>query len=235
MAISLAGYLASGVPTIDGIPIGEAGVFDTRVKDFKYTPTKLECEYCARLFADTLPKGRLWESFSVLGTTNWAYSYSVGSMIAIMFAYVNYVRRELNPYTTVDLIDEWEESVGLPDTCTSQLNLLLDERRKNVVIRWRRTPIVLRQEMERACYTLTGLEVKVRPRVGVDKFSFDVFINFKDGTGLGAGVLDKQILDTSARYPRIIECVVNKLKPANSLAFFYYDYRLYEQQLRSAP
>jgi uncharacterized protein YmfQ (DUF2313 family) len=42
-------------------------------------------------------------------------------------------------------------------------------------------------------------------------------------------VLDTQKLDTTQRYPRAIECLINRLKPANSLAFYHYNHVLYNQ------
>ena len=168
-------------------------------------------------------------------------------MVAVMFGYVAYLRRELNPYTTTDLIQEWEQSVGLPDACSLQAGDDLESRRKQVIIRLAKTPIVLAGEIEQAAKVLTGYDIKVAPRrqnilgsqldnarldlaqlgVGNNRFIFDVFINYRDVTALGEGVLDTQKLDTTQRYPRVIECLINRLKPANSLAFYHYNHVLY--------
>lgn len=234
----LTNYAALGVPTINGVPIGEAGVFDTSGDDFRYTPTKEEVEHCLRIYTDSLPKGRLWEAFGVQGTINYAFAYAVGSMIAIVFAYLNYLRRELDPNTTVDFINEWEESVGLPDPCSVKSGLDLESRRRQVILRWRRTPIVLATEIEQAVFDLTGYEIKVRPnRIsggldsatldapiegGANKFIFDVYVNFDSSGGLGSGGLDETPLDAPALYPYFVECIINQLKPANVLVFYHY-------------
>ena len=60
MAITLNNYLALGFPEIDGVPVGEAGILNMAGEDFKYTPTPAECAFCAAIYADSLPKGRLW-------------------------------------------------------------------------------------------------------------------------------------------------------------------------------
>lgn len=250
MAVSLSDYIGLGQPEINGVPIGEAGEFYFSGEDFKYKPTLEEAEHCARIFTDTLPMGRLWEAFGVAGTINWAFSVAVGEMIAIILAYSAYIRRELSPATTVDMIQEWEESVGLPDPCSLQAGLDIDGRRKNVMIRLRRTPIVLSSEIEEACLNLTGRNVKIVPRsaLGLDakmdtglldkamfggghrsRFVFDVFVDYIDNSAFGDGVMDTQILDTSERWPRIIECVINKLKPANSIGFYKYNQALYQE------
>ena len=247
MVVTLNNYLALGFPEINGVPVGEAGTLNTAGEDFKYTPTPAECEYCAAIYADSLPKGRLWEAFTVNGTFNHSFAQSVGAMIAVMFGYVAYLRRELNPYTTTDLIQEWEQSVGLPDECSLQGGGDLQSRRQQVITRLAKTPIVLAGEIEQAAKVLTGYDIKVIPRrqnilgsqldnarldlaqlgVGNNRFVFDVFINYRDVTALGEGVLDTQKLDTTQRYPRAIECLINRLKPANSLAFYHYNHVLY--------
>jgi hypothetical protein len=65
MAITLNNYLALGFPEIGGVPVGEAGTLNMAGEDFKYTPTPAECEFCAAIYADSLPKGRLWEAFTL--------------------------------------------------------------------------------------------------------------------------------------------------------------------------
>lgn len=241
----LTNYLALGIPAINGVPIGEGGIINSG-DTFSYIPTDEEKFICSKIFVDSMPKGRLWEAYGVIGTVNNAFSLSIGNMIAVFFAYVNYLRRELDPNTTVDLINEWEESVGLPDACSIRAGLNINERRKQVIIRWRRSPIVLASEIEKMCLFLTGFNVKVRPRRGSglgetsldegaldggsgNKFIFDVYIEFDDGAGLGKLALDSEELDAVARRPYWIECLINNLKPANSLAYFSYSKIIYDQ------
>jgi len=243
----LTNYAARGVPTINGLPIGEAGVFDNSTQEFKYTPTKEECEQCLQIFTDSLPKGRLWEAFGVPKTINNAFAYGVGSMIAIVLAYCNYLRRELDPNTTTDLISEWEESVGLPDPCSIKAGLDIESRRKQVVLRWRRTPIVLASEIEQIVQDLTGYAIKIRPNrdsssldlAEIDsplgsifnRFSVDIFVDFDDSGGLDEGELDEFELDAKFAFPYFVECVISQLLPANVLANYFYSNVLYNEIL----
>jgi uncharacterized protein YmfQ (DUF2313 family) len=240
-------YKPLGAVYVDGFLIGEQGELDRTAKDFKYKPSVDEVEHCTRIYVDAMPKGRLWEAYGVNGTTNNAIAQGVGSMIATVLAYFEYVRKELNPYTTEDLIVEWEESVGLPDPCTIQHFQTLEERRQQVILRLKKTPVVTAKQMEGMVKTLTGFNVRVIPRrkselftgeldTGIldfelsndkyDRFTFDVIVDYEDDAFLDTPI--GEVLDGSA-LPRVIECVIERIKPANSLAIYHYQSSLYNQ------
>lgn len=232
--------------------IGSMGTLDDDMQSFKYTPSDAEITHCTNVYSDALPKGRLWEAYGVEGTPNNAIAQGVGAMIAVVLAYFEYVRKETCPYTTTDLIEEWEESVGLPDPCTIQHFQTIEERRQQVILRLRKTPIVTAAQMETMVKTLTGFDVKVVPRRSktnyqnalfdglsnfdapefsndlTDRFTFDVFVDYTEESGLD-GSLDfgaLALLDGLVR-PDVIKCVIERLKPANSVAVYQFSSELY--------
>lgn len=216
----------------------------------KFEPNLTEEELLngQKIANDHLPKGRLWEAFNVPETANYAVSAAVGAMIALHLKYIEYLKKELNPYTTEDLISTWEESCGLPDPCTVHFMQTLEQRRAQVIYRLRKTPIVTTKEMENAIKELTGFAVKVVPRRSAqnafnnafdggasfdgaefstdkyDRFTFDVFIDYaEEGAFDGDAEFDGVTLFDGKRKPTILECLINKIKPSNTVAVYYYD------------
>ena len=246
-------YNPLGATYVDGSLIGYHGEQDTSEKTFVYKPAQSEVDYCARhVFNEHLPKGRLWEAFGVAGTTDYALSQSVGDMIAIVFAYFEYVRKELNIDTTEDLIAEWEESVGLPDPCTMGIFTTLEQRRELVKLHLAKKTTVTSAEFEAMVKTLTGFDVIVLPRFSreniylglldtgefdypplssnkLDRFTFDVFVDYKGAQFLNEKMLDEGEPFDGQKVPRIIECLIERLKPSNSRAIYHYSTTQYNQ------
>lgn len=85
-----------------------------------------------------LPVGFAWLAFTTPGKV----AYRVISSLAKPFddawrVFYRVVSEELNPYNTVELIDEWEKALGLPDPCIGPRKLL-NERRELVLFRLKR-------------------------------------------------------------------------------------------------
>ena len=221
----------------------------------KFEPELTEAELLngQKIANDHLPKGRLWEAFGVPETANYAISAAVGAMIALHLKYIEYLQKELNPYTTVDLISEWEASCGLPDPCTIHFGNTLEQRRKQVIYRLRRKPTITANDFEKIIKEMTGFLVKVVPRSSSknilankldgaasldlaelstdkrDRFIFDVFVDYTDLTSLdNGGELDSAEMDGKSR-PNIIECLVNQFKSASSMPIYHYDKNLYNR------
>jgi uncharacterized protein YmfQ (DUF2313 family) len=244
-------YRPLGAVYVDGALIGAGGEYvTTDPKSFVYRASEAEVDYCQRLvFNDVLPKGRLWEAFGSAGASDYALGRSIGEMIAQVLAYFEYVRGELNIETTTDLIVEWEESCGLPDPCTIHQFQTLEERRQQVILRLQKKPIVRTFDIEAMVKTLTGYDIKVIPRRANetedglldlnlldfelssdkwDRFTFDVIVDYDDTTYLDA--LIGEVLDGKP-LPSVIECVINRLKPANSMAIYTYSSAAYNGDL----
>ena len=248
-------YNPAGAVYVDGSLIGYQGEQDTSAKTFVYKPAQNEVDYCARhVFNEHLPKGRLWEAFGVAGTTDYALSQSVGDIIAIVLAYFEYLRKELSIDTTEDLIIEWEESCGLPDPCTIGQFTTIEQRRELVKLHLAKKTTVTAAEFEALIKKLTSLEVIVIPRSeranflnGIfdsqtnfdsapfsdnktDRFTFDVYIDYTEGSYLdGDFQFDGDFKFDGAVKPKIIECLIERLKPSNSRAVYHYSTVEYQQ------
>ena len=248
-------YRPLGGCLVDGQLIGYHGTQDTDAKTFVYKPAQNEIEWCARnVFNEHLPKGRLWEAFGVKGTNDYALSQSCGDMMAIVLAYFEYLRKELNIDTTADLISEWEESVGIPDQCTMANFQSLEERRELVKIHLSKNQTVTNGDFERMIKALTGFDAIVLSRHDshnllngaldgyadfdaaqlssdkADRFIFDIFIDYQTDIFFGGEfMLDGEYLLDGKLTPRIVECVVEKLKPSNSIAIYHYSSTIYNK------
>jgi uncharacterized protein YmfQ (DUF2313 family) len=221
---------------------------------FEPTLTEQQQQRGQQNYIEHIPRGRLWEAYGVKGTSDYALSAGIGAMYAIVESYTEYLKKELNPLTTEDMIIEWEESCGLPDPCMLINNLSLDERRKQVVARLAKKPIVTNADFERMIKALTGYDAIVLPRTDpknflnavwgdydagslydgfiapFNRFIFDVFVNVKNVIGYDDnGRYDLLDLYDGYAKPSAVECVINNIKPANSLAFFYYSNSFYDR------
>lgn len=97
--------------------------------------------------AEHMPQGKAWEAKRVEGS-------QMRGVVAAMAVpnnrnqqLIETLMREIDVNQTTLLIDEWEESVGLPDACLGAGGTL-EQRRSRVIERLRRTPIVTLAEMQ---------------------------------------------------------------------------------------
>jgi uncharacterized protein YmfQ (DUF2313 family) len=75
-----------------------------------------------------LPSGDAWLGFRVIGKKLYQLAEAIGWLLDDMSAEICRLARELSPYTTEELLPEWERALGLPDACFGS-GRSLDERR----------------------------------------------------------------------------------------------------------
>lgn len=140
---------------------------------------------------------------------------------------------ELNPYTTTELITEWETAVGLPDACLPKATTL-EERRKYVVFRLTKRRWSTEQDWKDLAL-LFGLTITVTPGWHVQRPAlfdkcfdsifweferlgrFHVFVDIFGGCSEGGG------FNYDFDYPFATEteaceqfkCILERVKPAN--------------------
>ena len=108
-----------------------------------------------------LPVGMAWEAFRIPGKV--AYRFLSGlaaGFNAMDIAFCRLIREE-NPYTTEDLIREWETAVGLPDPCLPPARDLA-ERRARVVMRLARRRYTTIERWYQLA-EMMGITVKITP------------------------------------------------------------------------
>ena len=138
--------------------------------------------------------------------------------------------RELDVNRTVDLIDEWEASVGLPDTCIAELTDL-QTRRDSVIDRIRKIPLVTIEQLQ-AYVDQVFPDKDVQLVLGSVTFSFEYsfeydFVENSERFVIVAEVpsqeptfeLDFEYNFTSGVDETEIRCVIERVIPANVALF----------------
>lgn len=125
----------------------------------------------AQQMADTLPDGRAWGLKNELGSNIRALIQSLSVAHNLTQQQIELLDDEFRISGTFDLLEDWEESVGIPDECIA-LSSTIAERRQAVIDRLRRTPIVTLADMQSYVDALfPGLGVVLYP--GYDYYTFE--------------------------------------------------------------
>lgn len=180
-----------------------------------------------------LPRGEFWHAYRIIGKTAYklfnAYADAYEDMSEALCRLVS----ELNPYSTEQLITEWERSVGLPDACLPAATTL-QERRDQVIFRLTKRRWSTEQDWHDLA-ALFGLTITIIQGWRVqepalfdmcfDSWFFDfprlgrfyVYIDVIEGCGDTTG------FDYSFDYPfstlgsgcDLFKCILERVKPAN--------------------
>lgn len=131
-----------------------------------------------RQFADHIPEGRAWNSKIDENSVMYKNIKSLASAFNIVQQQIELIANEFNINLTVDLLPDWEESVGIPDDCIFELQDL-EERRETVIQRLKKIPVVTKAEFEALALSL-GIEVTVLPGGEVEAFPLTFPFNFSE-------------------------------------------------------
>lgn len=136
-----------------------------------------------------------------------------------------YLKREINPATTVDLIDEWEEEVGIPDTCFKKEGSI--EQRRSQVITKLTAHVQTAQDFVDLAAKL-GVEVSVTPKHEKDGFPlelpyelggsgdfFTIIVDIKGWTPSNGFPLKLPYKLGPEKYASVVQCLFDLLRPAN--------------------
>lgn len=178
-----------------------------------------------------LPRGVAWYAFRTPGKNAYKLFAAFAQGFEDVVEWMCKLPIELNPYSTEELITEWETAVGLPDACLPSADTL-EARRRNVIFRldkrrwstaqdWHDlaalfgltvtiTPgwHVQRPALYQFCYPKTYINL---PRLG----RFHVYIDVADGCGDGGYIYDyPHTYGFTQRCDDFI-CLIERVKPAN--------------------
>lgn len=185
------------------------------------------------LLRDLLPTGPAWNRAP--GSDLTEFLTSIAEELKLVSDRTETLQVELDPRTTSELLDDWERLLALPDECSDPDNQSVATRRNEVLAKLTGQGSISRQFYidlaARLGYTVTIFEYRqflagvshagdllangdwvycwlVTASGGSAKF-FEAGVNF-------AG-------DPLAVYSDgVLECYINKLKPAETLVFFAY-------------
>jgi uncharacterized protein YmfQ (DUF2313 family) len=148
-------------------------------------------------------------------------------------AFINKITVEYNIDTTEDLISSWEGFVGIPDSCFD-IASTIEERRQNVLLKIAGLNVATARQFENIAQIL-GFSIQVTSGVEESSFPMTFPVTLLSASDLGFTILVK--LNSSLKPsgfpltfpfeftgsgPNILECLFNKIKPANTQVIFKY-------------
>lgn len=182
-------------------------------------------EKTANQLSVCLPEGRAWNAKATPGTVMRSLIVGCASEFNVVQQQIEHMAREFNINLTVDLLPDWEASVGLPDACQTELTSLVD-RRQAVIGRLRKVPIVTVADFEALILSLTGQAATVSPGATFESFPLAFPITFADSSPLFKIYVDiEDNIDAGFPYAfpfpfgtttsGLIRCVLEQIIPAN--------------------
>ncbi|TKA91800.1 DUF2313 domain-containing protein [Guyparkeria sp. SB14A] len=190
-------------------------------------------DYHAQLLA-LLPRGALWDALREPGTTAEQLLAAIAQEPARLDGRAIALLDELDPRTVVEMLEDWERWAGMPDSC-SGLGATITQRREDLLARLTNTGGQSRRyfigvagrlgfpDAEILEYDPHTVEATVdapiygedwahawtirAPTPPIDQFNADSSVD--------------ESLGEAAPTTRI-ECVINRLKPAHTVALFEY-------------
>ena len=189
--------------------------------------------------ANFLPNGKLFQAKNEDGS-NFRKMLSVFAREIIRKENtLQHIADEYYPFTTTDLIEEWELALGIPDECFSQEGISLDQRRKQVVAKLALMEETVTKDDFIALAAFfgfrititTGYDASVFPLIlpfllgGDDNKTllFTMVVTFRDHpVPPGFPLTLPFILGGVADETNLIKCLFNKLKPANVNIIYRY-------------
>jgi uncharacterized protein YmfQ (DUF2313 family) len=146
---------------------------------------------------------------------------------------INEVVNEYNPQKTTALIQEWEEFVGIPDSCIPVASTI-EQRRLNVLLKLSGINVTTEKQFKNVA-SILGYNIEVSNGVSTSTFPltlpflliseasapFTIVITLPSSIQPSGFPLTFPFTLTSQQ-PAILDCLFNKLKPANTQLFFRY-------------
>lgn len=185
------------------------------------------------LFNEHLPDGFAWESKSLPYTNMGKLTRAFAQSFLRCLGYIEKSSVEININETVDLISEWERSVGIPDDCFTGVTDL-DTRRSYVIFKLTNYGGIQTAKDFENVVKLLGSEAKVEAadKNGVFPAVFPLqFFMDKKTADHTINVYQSQVkeifalafpLQFSSGINGVIECILRDVAPANTQLIFKY-------------
>ena len=145
-------------------------------------------ETTAQQMADCLPTGRAWGKRNDPESNVRKLINALSTAFNIVQQYVELLDDEFQIRQTTDLLEDWEKSVGIPDSCVA-LSQTIADRRQDVIDRLSKKPIVTLADMQAYVDAMfPAMGVILYPGYEYYGFEYEFEVPF------GPGVSDKWIL-----------------------------------------
>lgn len=179
--------------------------------------------------ADHMPSGDAWAAKLIEDSDLHSQMHGTAKPFNMTQGRIEDLTREFNINQTVELITDWETSVGLPDTCLGPVSGI-DERRALVKERLSKTPITtLEQQQAFIDRIFPGLDITLIPGTEFFGFEYDLEMFF-------LGDVDERFIIVALIPPQEpffefefefaftgginqvqLQCVLDRISPANVL------------------
>lgn len=179
--------------------------------------------------ADHMPSGDAWGAKLVEDSDLHSQMHGTSKPFNMTQGRIEDLTREFDINQTVELISDWETSVGLPDVCFGPVSDI-DQRRDLIVERFSKTPIVTLAEQQSFINRLfPGLGVILVPGLEFFSFEFDFemfFLGDIDARFIIVALIppqepffefDFEFNLTGGINEDELKCVLERISPANVL------------------
>ena len=176
--------------------------------------------------AGHLPNGRVWAGKYIPDSNLHKLIKGLAAGFVEVQNQIQHLSEEFDINLTQDLLPDWETSVGIPDECTGRL-MDLESRRKAILRKLTKIPIVDIAEMELFISEIIGQDVMLVPGVEAETFPYTLPIILSSTNPLFKIYLTYENSDVELGFPyslpfrlgsvqeALIRCVMNKIIPAN--------------------
>lgn len=187
--------------------------------------TVLTVQEHAQRLADYLPGGRLFDAKNRSDSNLLKLLTGIAYELFTAEGYLRDYRDDIIPDATIFFLDEWEEALGIPDSCFTGTGSL-NERRRDILLKLASLGLQTASDFEEIG-ALFGLTVTVEPAYPHAFFPmvFPLFL----GTAKEARftIFVTFTVSASSRFPLtfpfvfgdasmgVVECLFRRLKPAN--------------------
>jgi len=177
-----------------------------------------------------LPNDRLFEAKNVEDTNLRKFIEALSFQLTNFEEVLNLFVCNLGPLEAVDLLPEWESMVGIPDDCFSGSGPIAI-RQRDVLIKLASLGIQTEQDFINLA-ALFGVDIQILQGGDVNEFPLTFPFLFLSEEEAKFTIIVQYTEVTSSQFPlvfpftfgdpriEIIECLFNKLKPANVVTIF---------------
>lgn len=186
-----------------------------------------------RMLSRHLPDGKIWENKYNLESNLGKLLLGLASEYFRLSLLIEEVLTETDINQSVQLIEEWQESVGIPDQCFNEGGTL-EEQRRNILLKFNNFGGIQTAEDFENLATLLGFTASVNNGNHNGIFTLGFPIRFFDSrkSAVHTIIVDleerREVFPLSFALPftsqvtGIIECLFRRLAPANCQILFRY-------------
>lgn len=141
-----------------------------------FEPPKTQTE-AGQILADHMPQGRAFGKKCEDGSVMSGLIKGLASDFMIVQEQIFELASQFDIKFSIDLLPDWEESVGIPDDCIFQFTTL-EQRRDRVIQRLRKVPIVTLDELQNFVNSFFP-DDNIILKTGTEIFTFEYQFEFQ--------------------------------------------------------